>query len=317
MHDLEQDSYEATLCSIIATMDLNRIKLFASVVETESFTAAADTLGTSKSVVSRAVQGLEQDLGVRLLQRTTRKLSVTAAGRAYFDSIRGALSRLEEASNIVSGMGQEPRGIVRVTAADIGGLLLPRLVGDFVTRFPKIRIELSLSARVVDLVEEGFDLALRSGHLRSSSLIARRIGNQTSGLYATPEYVRRRGRPSALRELAGHDCIVLRRPEASAGGGATWRLFRANQPESVTVSGPFVVDDLMAFYESVRLGMGIGFLPALFRPLTNGLLRILPKYSSAAIPVSVVWPSRRLEPARVVLFRDFLIAALAKEKWQA
>ncbi len=99
-------------------MDLNRVKAFASIVETGSFTGAADALGTSKSVVSRALQGLEEDLGVRLLQRTTRKLSVTGAGRAYFDSIRGALSQVEEAGNIVSGMGQEPRGVVRMTAAD-------------------------------------------------------------------------------------------------------------------------------------------------------------------------------------------------------
>ena len=200
-------------------MDLNRINSFATVVETESFTAAADTLGTSKSVVSRAIQGLEQELGIRLLERTTRKLSLIAAGRTYFDSIRGALSRLEEASSFVSGMGQEPRGVVRMSAADTGGLLLPRIVHDFVTRFPRIRIELSLSARIVDLVEEGFDLALRSGRLLSSSLIARRIGNQTSGLYASPDYVRRRGRPKTLRELADHDCMVLRRPEASVGSG--------------------------------------------------------------------------------------------------
>lgn len=292
-------------------MDLNRIKAFASVVETESFTAAAGALGTSKSAVSRALQSLEQDLGVRLMHRTTRKLSLTDAGRAYFDSVRGPLARLDEATSIVSAMEKEPRGVVRMTAPDLGAQLLPQIVRDFVTRFPGIRIELSLTARVVDLIEEGFDLAFRSGRLRSSSLIARRIGNQISGLYASQEYLHRRGCPRTVLELADHDCIVIRRPEASEGSGSTWSLYRGQHRQSVPVGGPLAVDDVMAAWEAVRLGIGIGLVP-MFGSFTAGLVRILPKYASLPVPISIVWPSRRLEPARVVLFRDFLVAALSK-----
>jgi len=190
-------------------------------------------------------------------------------------------------------------------------MLLARIVRDFVARFPGIRIELSLSARIVDLVEEGFDLAVRSGRLRSSSLIARRVGQQVSGLYASPDYLRRRGRPRTVPELAGHDCIVIRRPQASEGSGTSWRLYRGDHPQSVAVGGPLAVDDLMAAWEAVSLGIGIGLIP-MFNSFTAGLVHILPKYSSIPIPISVVWPSRRLEPARVVLFRDFLVAALSK-----
>jgi DNA-binding transcriptional LysR family regulator len=109
----------------------------------------------------------------------------------------------------------------------------------------------------------------------------------------------------------------LRRPETSAGNGTTWQLFKAKEPESVAVSGPIVVDDLMASYEAVRLGLGIGLIPEFFRPKSDGLVRLLPKYATVPIPVSVVWPSRRLEPARVVLFRDVLIRSLVNEKWRA
>jgi DNA-binding transcriptional LysR family regulator len=295
-------------------MDLNRVKIFASVVERAGFTSAARSLGISKSAVSRALQDLESDIGVRLLQRTTRKLSLTSAGRAYFDRIRGALGHLEEANGIVSGMNREPAGLVRLAAPDLGGMLLPRIVGEFVARYPRIRIELSLSARLVDLVEEGFDLAVRSGRLGSSSLIARRVATQVSGLCASDRYLRRRGCPESLSEVAEHDCILIRRPHASEGSGGVWNLRSGLRRESVKISGPLIVDDLVAACEAIRLGLGIGFIPR-FPGLTDGLVRVLPQYASPPIPVSVVWPSRRLEPTRVVLFRDFLMAGLRRERW--
>jgi DNA-binding transcriptional LysR family regulator len=218
---------------------------------------------------------------------------------------------LDEATSLVSAMDKEPRGVVRMTAADLGTQILPQIVRDFVTRFPGIRIELSLTARVVDLIEEGFDLALRSGRLRSSSLIARRIGKQNSGLYASSEYLQRRGRPRTVLELPDHDCIVIRRPEATEGSGSTWSLYRGEHRQSVSVGGPLSVDDLMAAWEAVRLGLGIGLIPT-FGSFTTGLIRVLPKYSSLPVPISLVWPSRRLEPARVVIFREFLLAALSR-----
>src|SRR5690349_2158359 len=145
-------------------MDLNHIAVFVRVVELESFTAAARALGLPKSSVSRTVTRLEDELGVRLLQRTTRQLHLTDAGHAFFESARRSLSELEEASCNVADLGKAPRGVVRITCPlDIGIVSLPDIVQAFVQKYPKVHIELSLSSRVVDLVADGFDLALRAG----------------------------------------------------------------------------------------------------------------------------------------------------------
>jgi DNA-binding transcriptional LysR family regulator len=293
-------------------MTLSRVQAFAKIVETESFTLAARALGTSKSGVSRALQELEEELGVRLLHRTTRKLSLTQTGKAYFDGIRGALAHIEESGRIARGEAQTPHGVVRVAAPDLGSLLLPAIVRDFTARFPQVRVELSLSARLVDLVEEGFDLAVRSGRLKSSSLISRRVGELSSGVYASAAYLQSRGRPQSVSELSSHDCIVIRRPEAAEGAGATWRLRTGERWDSVAVHGPLAVDDMMAAWEAVRLGMGLGLLPSL-SGLTDGLDNVLPVTSSAPAAINLVWPSRRHEPARVVLFRDFLLSRLREE----
>ncbi len=294
-------------------MDLNDIRCFARVVEQQSLTAAADSLETSKAGVSRALQRLETDLGVRLIQRTTRRLRLTTAGRELFENIHGALERLDEAADQVSAIAQEPSGIVRMTGPDVGGLLLPRIIADFSNQHPKIQIELSLTSRVVDLVEEGFDLAVRSGRLRSSSLVSQRVANQTSRLYASEEYLRRRGRPRSLAELANHSCVVISRRNLTEGSGTQWRLVKDGQLEEIiAVDGPLRVDDLTAACEAVRLGLGIGLIPQFLAVSIPDLIRILPTYQSPATPISVVWPSRRLEPFRVVLFRSFLIKRLSK-----
>jgi DNA-binding transcriptional LysR family regulator len=295
-------------------MDLNRIRAFVAVVEAGSFTAAAAELGTTKSVVSRALGGLERDLGIRLLQRTTRKIGLTSAGRSYYDDVHAAVSHVAAAGQRIKGMDREPRGLVRVTAPDLGGLLLMRIVRDFVACYPQISLELSLTPRLVDLVDERFDLAIRSGRLKSSSLIARRIGYQVSGLYASEAYLRRRGRPRSLRDLADHDCVLIRRPQTTDGSGAVWRLYKGESGHSVEVDGRVAVDDLTAACEAVRIGLGIGFIPR-FPGVTDDWVRVLSQFASTRTPVSVVWPSKHLEPTRVVLFREFLIEALCAEEW--
>lgn len=293
-------------------MDLNRVSLFARVVERGSFTRAAAELGVTTSSVSRALARLEEELGVHLLQRTTRKLSLTAVGRAYFDQVRGALARVEEASSSASAMGEEPRGTVRVTAPpSLAGSLIPMVAG-FLREYPKIHVELSFFQRTVDLVEEGFDLAVRIGRLRDSSLIARRVGNLRGGLFASREYVRRRGRPQRLADLAKHDCVLFRSPD----GKATWRLFEGEREYRVEVTGPLDVDEIPSAHQAVSAGIGIGPVSFFVSSRMRGLLRILPSYVTADIPVSLVSPSKRLEPARVVLLRDFLAAKLAALRWR-
>ncbi len=288
-------------------MDLNGVNLFIQVVEADSFTKAAETLRMTTSGVSRALMRLEEDLGVRLIQRTTRKLSLTAPGRAYFNQVRGALALVDEASMAASEMGEEPRGGVRITAPPaLVGTLIP-FIAEFLQRYPKIRVELSGSQGIADLIEQGLDLAVRVGRLRDSSLIARRVGHLVTGLFASRGYVQRRGRPRKLPDLAKHNCVLFR----SQGGKDTWRLRDADREHLVEVTGSLEVDEIPSLHQAILAGIGIGSISFFSRSRMEGLVRILPRYVSADLPVSLVSPSKRLEPARVVLLRDFLAAKLS------
>jgi len=290
-------------------MELSDVRAFVGVVDSHGFRAAASRLGVSKTAISRAVQRLERDLGVRLLHRTTRKLSLTEAGQRYFEAVRSALAHVEAAGQEAQGSAESLQGVIRFAAPDLGGAVLTTLLHRFCQDHPGIRFELSLSARLVDLVEEGYDLALRSGRLPASSYMSRRVGAQSSGLYASPAYLARRGPPGAIDELARRDCVVIRRPQVVDSAGEIWRLRSGDRVETVKVGGPLATDDLTSAREAVRLGMGIGLLPNM-ADFTEGLVRLLPAAATASTPISLVWPSRRLEPARMVLFRDFLAAAL-------
>jgi DNA-binding transcriptional LysR family regulator len=297
-------------------MDLNRIATFVRVVETESFTAAARALQVSKSSISRVVSQLEEELGVRLLQRTTRKLRLTDAGRAYYARARHALAELDEATVDVAEMGEEPRGVVRLTAPiDISLMLLGEIVRSFTLKYPLIHVDLSLTSRVVDLVEEGFDLALRGGILEDSTLIARKVGATALGLFASPEYVGLHGQPKTLTELATHACVLFR----ARGGKANWRLNGPNGEESVEVTGPISSDDFAFTRRAIELGMGIGAFPLFMAggcPNPGALVRILPDYTLfEGGSLYVVMPSMRHVPARVTLFREHLIESLTALEW--
>jgi DNA-binding transcriptional LysR family regulator len=298
-------------------MDHNDVVLFARVVEGGSFTAAARTQGLPKSSVSRQVARLERDLGVRLLQRTTRHLGLTDAGQAFFDRVRGAIAGLEEAADAVRELGSEPRGVVRVTApADAGSLGIAEAVVRFVRRHPAIHVELVLTSRVVDLVAEGFDLAVRAGRLADSTLIARRIGSSDLGLFAAPSYLRRCGPPKDLADLAHHDCVLFR----AHGGRASWRLTGSHGEQTVEVAGAVSADDLDFCARAVVAGAGVGLLPrVLGRPRVGAdrLVPVLPEWRLAGGALQIVLPSSRFVPARVALLRDFLVEHLKDEMRRA
>ena len=294
-------------------MDLNHVAVFVRVVELESFTAAAKQLGLPKSSVSRTVTRLEEDLGIRLLQRTTRTLHLTEAGHAYYERARLALSGLEEAASAASNMSAEPRGIVRVTApTDLSILNMVELVARFVRKYPLVHVELSLTSRIVDLVAEGIDLGLRAGKLRDSTLVARKIGSDSLGVFASPSYLRRRGKPKAIADLANHDCVLFNGKNAKA----EWRLSGPAGEESVSVRGPVNVDEMAFAMQAVSAGMGIGLLPVIGVKLSArqrsapAPTRILPEYASGGVDLSVVAPSARFQPASVAAFRQFLIDEL-------
>lgn len=165
---------------------------------------------------------------------------------------------------------------------------------------------------IVDLVEQALDLAMRLGRLRDSSLIARRVGSLVRGLYASDEYVRHRGRPDKLADLAKHNCVLFRAP----GGKDTWRLRDAVGEYRVEVTGSLAVEEIPSLHQAILAGIGIGFISFFTSSRMEGLVRILPRYVSADLPISLVSPSKRLEPARVVLLRDFLAAKLSAVRWR-
>lgn len=292
----------------MTTIDLGKLAIFVRVVETESFTAAAESLGLPKSSVSRGVARLEEELGVRLLQRTTRRLGLTEAGAAFYQSVRSALSVVDEAVAAAADLGSEPRGPIRLTApVDLGDFIAEPLVR-FARKYPQIQVDVVLTARLVDLVREGFDLALRASRLLDSSLIARKLGTFASGLFAAPAYLKKRGAPRTLAELAGHDCVLFR-----ARGRATWTLRGPKGDEQVEVGGPVSTDDLTFVISVAAAGAGIANLPLTLaaRAVSDRrLVHILPDYAHVHSDLSLVMPSGRYVPARVTLLRDFLAAEL-------
>jgi DNA-binding transcriptional LysR family regulator len=296
----------------MTTMDLNRIATFVRVVEGGSFTVAAAALGLPTSSVSRAVARLEEELGVRLLNRTTRKLSLTGPGGQYFKRVQSVISEARDASAEASGQSVQPRGTVRITSPiDFGPLGLPRIITALTRKHPGLELDLMLTGRRLDLVEEGIDLAIRAGVLDDSSLVARKIAASELGVYAAPAYLKGKPRPRTPADLRDHNCLRLR----PRRGTMAWRLDGPDGQHEVAVSGPIVADDMGFVCSATLAGAGLGFLPieTVRKDVKAGrLIRLLPAYALRGAGLYVVWPSQRLLPARVVLVRDFLFAELTK-----
>lgn len=295
-------------------VDLNEISVFARVVEAGSFSEAARQLGLPKSTVSRKVAALEEQLGVRLLQRTTRKLNLTDAGAAYYDRVAPALIAVDEANSAVTDMQEAPHGVVRVTApVDFGTGPFAQMATDFVRSHPGMRVDVVCTNRTVDLVAEGFDLAIRAGTLSDSSLVARKLGSAKFGLVASPDYLERRGAPQHPSELAEHDCVPFRPKD----GLVTWTLVGPDgETESVSVGGAVSADDFTFVRAAVRAGAGIGILPSFQAKGECELGRLVPVlpgwWQRSKGGIYVVYPSTRYLPQRVALLRDFLVARMAE-----
>src|SRR5882757_7521044 len=214
-----------------SAMDLNAMLVFARVVQTGSFTAAASSLDMPKSTVSRKVTELEERLKSRLLQRTTRTLSLTDAGRTYYDYCARIVGEIEDAERAVSSLQDTPRGLLRVTTGTNVAFLGP-IVSDYLERYPEVRLEVFCTGRSVDLVEERFDLAIRAGALADSTLVARSLGHIAWFLVATPSYLKKRGRPRSPEDLRNHGCLFFGAGFDNSGP----RLTKADQTVQVSVS---------------------------------------------------------------------------------
>ena len=295
----------------MATIDLNRAAMFVRVVENGSFTNAARSLSVPTSSVSRAVAALEEELGVLLLQRTTRKLVLTTGGTAFFERAREAIALFAGATEAALD-DKAPRGLVRITAPNEASAYLARHLTAFRTIYPDIRVDAILTSRYVDLLGEGVDIALRAGVIEDTSLIARKVTSSAAGLFASPAYLGRRGTPQTLGELAQHDCVVLR----GKGDKTTWDLEGPEGPSRVVVHGCMIGDGIGFVMGAIVEGAGIGLVPisrAKELQHNNLVIRVLPEYSTKGADFSVVVTSRQV-PQRVVLLRDYLVQALLAEE---
>lgn len=283
-------------------VELRTLVIFVQVVRASSFAGAARALGMQRSSVSRKVAELEAHLGARLLQRTTRSLHLTDEGRIFYDHCLRALAELQEAEDALTGMHGTPRGLLRVTAPLSFGFLGP-LVGEFLERNPEVQIELLCTDRVVDLVEEGFDLAIRAGRLPDSSLIARRLGELPRYVVASPRYLKGRKRPRSPQDLLVHTCLTFGSPNV------TWKLVSEQQEVEVKLEGRLAVNDHEVLREATLAGAGIALLPDrdCIKAIRDGkLVRLLPAWTSEETPIHVLYPCTRHLSARVKAFVEFL-----------
>jgi len=293
-------------------IDLNDIQVLARVVEAGSFTAAARLLGMPKTTVSRRIAALEREVGVRLLQRTTRSLSLTDAGRLYYEQSSQALRLIERANLRLAEARAEPSGTIRISApVGFGGHFLTATVFDFLTAHPKTRVELRLTDDTLNLVETGIDLAFRTGVLPDSTLVARRLGSTHRILCASPDYLARCGVPAVPADLAGHHCVIA----GPSAAGAPWVLEGPEGSETVTVSGRFAANEMQAVHAAALAGLGIAQLPlgiAEAAVAEGRLRRVLPEHTTPAGGLYAVYPSsQHLSP----LVRAFI--ALAAERVSA
>lgn len=289
-------------------MDLNLLTLFDAVARTSSFSAAAAELGIPKSSASRGIARLEGELGVQLLFRTTRKVSLTAAGAALRDRVGPLLQSVRAALGEIPEREEAPSGTLRVTApVDLGVLFLAQVVTRYTARYPAVSVDVHLTGRVVDLVAEGFDVALRvASRLEDSSLVVRRAAPIMFHLFAAPQYLARRGAPRGEDDLARHDAVVFR--------GGPERL-RVTAPRQMGAAGRarIVCDDLLFARDAVRAGAGIGLLPTFLAEadlVAGRLVRVLPRVERPAGHLHIVTPAARHVPPKVTAFRDLVLELL-------
>lgn len=290
-------------------MELQELSAFVKVVQTGSFTRAADSLGTQKAHLSRVITQLEKKLGVRLLERTTRSLSLTEVGREMFERAVGILGAVDDAKRAAQKTQAQPRGVLKLTCGvEFGMISVSRWIAEYLQKYSQVQVQAEFTGHLVDLVHEGFDLAIRVGVLPDSSLAARRLGNLEYGLFASPDYLARRGVPLAPAELATHDRLVF-------SGGVQpmlWHLRNGTEEVAVEHSPRLRVNNSFAVRDAVTQGLGVAQLPLVVtqHQLDQGqLVRVLPDWRPPDVPVHALFPSARYLTPKVRAFIDHAVGA--------
>ena len=290
-------------------MGLDDALIFTRVVECHSFTSAATTLGMQKSTVSRRIVQLEERLGVRLLNRTTRKLRLTEVGQVYYERCRQIMQEFAEAEEAIMQMQSEPTGLLRITSPiEFGQLFLGSVVGSFIRRYPALKVEVELTTRVVDPVEEGVDIAIQLGHPQDSSLVARSLLLSPRQLFASPSYLEEFGVPQRPEELAQHRCIQTLIDE-----GRKWHF---QEPAiSVAIPQAITVNNITFAREAALAGAGIINVPSFIAQshVEQGqLCQVLEHCLLPSTELYALYPSRRFQVMKVKAFIDYLMEQLAE-----
>ncbi|SIR92094.1 transcriptional regulator, LysR family [Aquipseudomonas alcaligenes] len=288
-------------------MGLDDALIFTRVVECHSFTQAAQSLGMQKSTVSRRIALLEERLGVRLLNRTTRKLRLTEVGQAYYERCRQIMLDFAEAEQAVMQLQQAPSGLLRITAPiEFGQLFLGRVLGEFMRQYPQISAEVELTSRDVDPLEEGVDIAIQVGQPRDSTLIARKLFESRRRLCASPAYLAQHGTPRTVQELAGHRALHL-----PVDSPRHWPLLG----ENIACQRVLACNNITLAREAALAGAGIAALPVMISEAAvqdGELIELLPEARLPTGELYAVYPSRRFQAMKVKAFLDFLISSLPK-----
>lgn len=289
------------------TQDIARIRAFVQVFDAGGFSAAARQHGRSKALLSKYVTDLEDYLGVRLMNRTTRKLSLTEAGEAYYREASGLLQQLDDLDATISEQTSEPRGLLRVSAPrNFGESTLAPAIFEFLRKYPKVSLDLRLEDRYVDLVDEGIDLALRISTLADSSLIARKIADMHVVAGASPDLLKRVGTPSHPEDLRHLPCII----DVNLQGQTNWRFTEEGKTISVPVSGPLRVNSPLAARAASIMGLGFVMLPSyLADPAVESgeLVRVLDDFLPTGQTLQAVYPHRRHLAGKVRALIDHLV----------
>ncbi len=294
--------------------NLAAMQVFGRVVETGGLSAAGRALGLAPSSVSRRIAELEDMLGVRLLQRTTRKLSLTEAGEIYYERTRDIVRAVEEANLAVTEERASPSGILRVTVpASVARLHVAPAVAAFHAQYPAVKVVMSVSDRLADIVDEGLDVAIRSGPLEDSSLIARKVGESRCLVCASPSYLKRAGRPLRPDELSGHACLTFR----THPGSNPWRFRDGEAMTEVRATGPFFADNGEVLVAAACAGLGLVLAPEWLvgEEISRGrLVEVLTDHppDPAATPLHAVYPPGPYTAPKVRVFVDFLAGRFSR-----
>ncbi|MEQ3625741.1 MAG: LysR family transcriptional regulator [Celeribacter sp.] len=293
---------------------LTEMEAFATVVDQGGFTDAAKKMGISKSAVSKHVSSLEARLGARLLNRTTRRISPTEIGLVYYDRARRVLNDAGEADAIVTSMQSAPSGLLRISVAtDFGVNHLSPVLGDFLQEFPDITVNMVLNNRFVELISEGFDMAIRIGELEDSTLRARKLTETTKRMIASPAYFDRYGRPTRIDDLNAHKLLHY----SNQSSGNVWKLTApSGEKRQIRTAGWLTVNDGQSLLNAAISGLGIAYLPSFLYgdALKKGLVEeAIPDLPVEPLGIYAVYPPGRFTQPKVRAFIDFLVESFAEK----